>query len=581
MGYLRGGLLSLIFLWVWPTLALAQEAPAYREFPLVGSRVAVWVVAELHLMFAAFILAVPIFAVIVEYVGMRTKDPRMDRLAREFTKLLVAAFSTTAIFGAILLFLIVGLYPRFFSYLSSVFFPTMWLYALLFFGETFSLYLYWYSWDRLQNRKGLHLTLGILVNFFGTVLMFIANAWGSFMMSPAGVDEAGNLKSLWSAITNLTWMPINIHRLIANVAFGGAIVAAYAAYKFLSVTTDEERAHYDWMGYIGNFIAISALIFLPFAGYWLGREVYAFNEQMGVELMGGFLSWLWIIQAVLIGILFLGANYYLWVGMERIRGAERYRGFIKYMLFILTVGFMVWATPHSLVASLEEARRIGATYHPLLGVLGVMSAKNTVVNLMILTTFISFLFYRRANKISVVSWQRAGKAIQAALLIIAGGIVLFLGIYGYYVEAIVRIFFSVYMVLTVISTMVLVTIIDLLIYKGARTIGPIEWGKIAPRSQYVLVLLALTFTWLMGLMGYARSIARQHWHVYGIMRDTSPDAFSPTLGFAANVVSASVILFFAFLIFIFWLGGLGEKVPAPVPTPVGATANPKGSEGKG
>ena len=64
---------------------------------------------------------------------------------------------------------------------------------------------------------------------------------------------------LWSAIANATWMPINIHRVIANVVFGGAIAGAYAAYRFLTAKTDEERAHYDWMGYIGNFVAISAL----------------------------------------------------------------------------------------------------------------------------------------------------------------------------------------------------------------------------------------------------------------------------------------------------------------------------------
>ena len=34
----------------------------YRAFPKIGSRVAIWIVAQLHLLFAAFVLAVPIFA---------------------------------------------------------------------------------------------------------------------------------------------------------------------------------------------------------------------------------------------------------------------------------------------------------------------------------------------------------------------------------------------------------------------------------------------------------------------------------------------------------------------------------------
>ena len=159
------------------------------------------------------------------------------------------------------------------------------------------------------------------------------------MSPPADVtaDTAPQTVQVWSAIANATWMPINIHRLLANVVFGGAIVGAYAAYRFLTSESDEERAHYDWMGYTGNFIAIGALIVLPFAGYWLGREIYEFSQQMGITMMGGFMSWLWIIEAFLIGILFLTGNYYLWIGMGRIPGAERFQPYIKWMLLVLSL----------------------------------------------------------------------------------------------------------------------------------------------------------------------------------------------------------------------------------------------------
>src|SRR5207245_10476304 len=96
-------------------------------------------------------------------------------------------------------------------------------------------------------------------------------------------------------------------------------------------------------------------------------------------------------------------------------------------------------------------------------------------------------------------------------------------------------------------------------FKGARTTGQIRWGTIAPHSQYVLILLAVTFTWLMGLMGFARSGIRQHWHVYGVMRDTSVDAATPALGYAANVITLVTLAFFLLVLFIFWLGGLGDK----------------------
>jgi cytochrome bd-type quinol oxidase subunit 1 len=566
--------------WMWAAVAVAmlasvlaalpadaQEAakePAYRSFPLIGSRLAVWAVAQLHLNFAAFILGCPIFAVIIEIVAWRTRDARYDWLAHEFVKLTFAAFSTTALLGALLLFLFVGYYPKFWTYMTSIFFPTYWVYALLFFAETFTVYLWYYGWDWLSgSRKWIHVALGVLSNLFGTAILFVANSWVTFMVSPAGITESGALKgSVWAAINNFTWMPINIHRLIANIVFGGTIAAAYAAFRFLAAKTDEERARYDWMGYIGNFVALSAFIVLPFAGYWLGREIYAFNQTMGITMMGGFMSWLWIIQAILIGILFLGSNYYLWLGMERIPGSERYRKYVPPMLVILTIGFMVWATPRSLVVTLDEARAMGGTHHPVLGFLGVMSAKNTVVNLMILTTFLSYILYRRANRVSTRSWVRTGMALQWAAFGAAAAIVVFYGVYGYFVESIVRIGFSVYQVLAVLGAIAVVMAIDIPMFRGALSTGTIRWGTIAPRSQYVLILLAVTFTWLMGLMGFARSGIRQHWHVFGVLRDSSVEAVTPALGYAANVITIITIVFFALVTFIFWLGGLSEKAGA-------------------
>ena len=547
--------------------AAADTAGAYGRFPGIGARGAVWIAAEVHLMFAAFVLGVPMFAVVTELIGIVGKDARYDKLSKEFTRLLVFAYSATALWGGLLLFLVTTLYPRFWTHMARVFSLSMWIYAGLFFIESFTLYLYYYGWDRWKvgRAKWGHFGLGILLNIWGTTVMFIANGWLTYMMSPPTGVTAETLPEkvgLWNAIANATWMPINIHRLIANAVFGGAIVAAYAAYRFLAATTDEERAHYDWMGYVGNFIAISTFIVLPFAGYWLGREIYQYNQQMGITMMGGFMSWLWIVQAVLIGVLFLAANYYLWTGMGRIPGAERFTKYTKWMLTLLVVCWIVWATPHTMIASREELAAMGGAHHPFLNVLGVMSAKNTAVNLMILTTFLSFLLYRRANTRPTVAWAKTGTLVQGAMFVLAAGVVLFYGVYGYFVEAIVRIGFSVYQVAAVLLCIISVTVIDVFIGRGAESRGEIQWGKMPDRSQYALFVLAVTFTWLMGLMGFARSGIRQHWHIWEVMRDTSVDAATPALGFAARMISTCVLIFLSLVAFIFWLGTLAEHAVA-------------------
>src|SRR5256712_9528078 len=92
--------------------AAADTTRAYGEFPVIGARAAVWIAAEVHLMFAAFVLGVPMFAVVTEAIGILGGDERYDRLSKEFTRLLVVAYRPTAIWGAILVFFLAPPYPR-------------------------------------------------------------------------------------------------------------------------------------------------------------------------------------------------------------------------------------------------------------------------------------------------------------------------------------------------------------------------------------------------------------------------------------------------------------------------------------
>ena len=548
----------------------ADYAPAPRltaaDYPRiagVNSRIVIWLAAQMHLWFAAFVLAVPIFVFIIEAIGMATRDKRYDDMAYEFIKVTITAFSLTAILGGLLTFCLVVFYPHLFQYLASIFKESMFYYALLFFAESATLYVYYYGWHWLQDgfKKWVHLSLGLLLNAVGTVLMFLANAWLTFMMSPAGVDGAGVFGGdIWAAIHNHLWNPINLHRFVANLAYGGSIVGAYAAFKFLSASSKEEKAHYDWMGYNANFIAISALLPLPFAGYYLAAEIYAYSQQMGITLMGGIFAWLFIIQAVLIGTLFLSANYYLWCGMGRSDGAVRYNKYVKYLAIVIVAAFLVWFTPHTLVLTNEELKALGGPYHKYLGPLGIMPAKNTAVNVMILFTALSFLIYRRANRIATVSWVKAGNAVQAALFTAGILNLFFLGIYhGYFTNTVYKVASSIPQVLTTLLVIAASIAIDAAMYRGAREVAPLRWGRVPDRAQYALFLLAVAFTWLMGLMGYIRSGIRQHWHVSGIMRDNSADAFTPTLGYAANVVSVGAIIFLALVIFVFWLSQVSAR----------------------
>ncbi len=575
----------------YKTEGIVSGAPApkttdgIKDYPRYNfeSRVLLWFANQQHLYYGSFVLAVPIFCMIIEFMGVVTKDRAMakkyDQLAYDFVKISLTAYSLTAILGGILIFTFLTLYPAFFLYLSSIFRPVMHIYALMFVAESGTLYIYYYGWDKMKEGllKWIHLSMSVILNVIGTTLMMLANSWIGFMMSPAGVDEQGRfLGNIWHVIHTALWNPLNVHRILGNMAFGGGVVAAYAAYRFLSSKTDEERAHYDWMGYIAMAIGVAFLIPLPFAGYWLMREVYAYRQQMGITLMGGLLAWLFIIQATMIGILFLSTNYYLWQALGRMRGAEKYQRYIKYLVFVLVVGFLIFITPHTIVMTPAELKAMGGQQHPVLGNYGVMSAKNGGINVIITTTVLSFIWYMRGNKEPMVPWKKFGNIFMGAFFGFAYVNIIWLAVYGYYIPANVRVGLSVPQVATTLSCLFFMTALNGFMLKGAKQMGPIEWGKISVRSQYAIIMLATAFTWMMGLMGYIRSSVRLFWHVNEIMRDNSPWAYTHTVGFAANMISFNVLFFWVSILFVFWLGTLGVKkvqveatahVPGRVPEP--------------
>ena len=134
---------------------------------------------------------------------------------------------------------------------------------------------------------------------------------------------------------------------------------------------------------------------------------------------------------------------------------------------------------------------MGGTHHPLLGVFGVMSAKMTVANLMILVTFMSFIMYWRAGKEETAGWAKIAKAVMSGVLVIAGIVVIVLGVWGYFVPAIIRInYFSVAQVLIVLFVMLTITPLTALLLRSAKTTTEMVWGRMPPRAGYALVLNA-------------------------------------------------------------------------------------------
>ena len=112
--------------------------------------------------------------------------------------------------------------------------------------------------------------------------------------------------------------------------------------------------------------------------------------------------------------------------------------------------------------------------------------------------------------------------------------------------------------LQLISSLVLVSVIDVFLFRRAKSLGKMQWGKMTVRSQYALLLLTFVITMNMGLMGFVRSGLRGDWHIFGVMRDTSEWAYTPSNYVMTQQVGAAVLLFMISCAFMFWLGGIAK-----------------------
>lgn len=525
------------------------------EFPYTGNRTAVWIIAQLHTLFGAFILGAPIFIVISEWLGYRKQDLRYDRLAKEVTKVTVILFSMTALTGGLFIFVLLATYPQFTTWFINQFYLVFAvIYPLLFISGTIVLYTYFYMWDAWKGeKKGRHIALGVLLNLICMITMFVIDGPTSFMNTPPkaeGVSPQDFLESatLLDKIFNQSWMPLNLHRIDGNVAFGGFVTGMIAAYMYMGAKSQEERAYYDWMGFVGNLIAVGATLFQPFTGLLLAYEMCDYDFSFCPYMMADQLSMFFEMQGATIGLMFLAINYYVWLSLKRIEGAENVRmtvlapivmvAFPFVMMVVMNYYWIPDPTSLAFLIPLALAPFVLGRFIPF-----TVSAR-TVIKIGFLMAVVSDAIWLTPHGFAATG----AKMVAEVELPEAWGFLA--GMPGK---------------LSAVFTLVFVTVVNYVIYNRAIKQGTIVWGKIDFAAQFVLIFLAFTSIWTMGLMGAVRSLVRKYFHTYNLMPDFSAESFTPTLSYSAWWITGITVTFFTVVSFavVVALRPSGSKVPVP------------------
>ncbi len=360
--------------------------------PVVGNTWTVGIAFQFHLVIVAFIMGIAILAPVAEFLGLRRQGVQQwERLARDLAAFIAKLFAfgaTWAVFGLVALF---GLYPRLFGVLTGIFFWPLVVVGGIWFIMSVSSYGYYYSWDRLADRRGLHMAIGwtfaLSTFIFISLIIFLS----SYQLTPANPDI------LLAAALNPSWPTEAAHRHVGNLSYAGVLLAAYAGVRFLYFGGEEnDRAYLDWLGHTALLIGVGLALLQPIGGWFYVNQIKTASFGAWVRMMPGENGWMFQIQIGLLGTAFLLGNLYMALAMERGNPSPPARLWVRYSLAIL--GLL-----------------IGLAVLPGNAPLGAMNPwKYVALAAFILSSVINLVIYLRSNRNP--TWGRIGRGSQRALV---------------------------------------------------------------------------------------------------------------------------------------------------------------------
>lgn len=261
-----------------------------------------------HIIIATIVTAFMLLAPLFEYIGMRRKDARWERLSKSMIWFSLILFSPGAALGTGIPMFIIGTYPEFWSRWSNLFFWPLIAQFVFFLCEVFFLFfLYYLTWDRWQNRKRLHIAMGVCAAFFGFMVQFVWDGLGSYMLTPGGTPLPAVVEPVgWSAAAffNPSFSFLLSHRIFGNFSYvmlltGGVLALRYRGQKRKDPSS-EDTAYFRWAS--GTCCLVGFLCFfpMPVIGWFYARVLQQEAPVAFMSIMGGHSTPFFILKMALI-----------------------------------------------------------------------------------------------------------------------------------------------------------------------------------------------------------------------------------------------------------------------------------------
>jgi cytochrome d ubiquinol oxidase subunit I len=252
---------------------VAALAPAGQKY-LVEARQMQALSFAVHIPLVCFGIAFPALLLYVEWLHLRTGDELYLRLARRWTRVMVALFAAGVVTGTILSFEMGLLWPAFTGTFGGVFGLGFAIEGFSFFMEAIFIGIYVYGWSRLSPRLHFLSGLPIVVSgFTGSLMVIAVNGW---MNHPTGFRLAGGRAVDVHPLRALFWNSYFWHELVhmylaAYMVTGFVVAGAYAVQRLRG-----RFGRYELTALaIPLAVAVLASLAQVFVGDWAGRTVAA------------------------------------------------------------------------------------------------------------------------------------------------------------------------------------------------------------------------------------------------------------------------------------------------------------------
>jgi cytochrome bd-type quinol oxidase subunit 1 len=269
------------------------------DWPVVGDQLPIALLFTAHIAVAEFSLGVITLAPIFEAWGAGGGGERALRLARQLARAYYLLFSLGATLGVFAVTALIGLWGNQIGTLVNRFLPLIAVAFGTFLVLTPLLILYENSFDRMPRRR--HLLLGVAVALLQTFFMVCIVAIDSYMITPRHAGLLGG------ALNPVYW-DLLLHRLVGNVSWAALFVAAYAVLRLRRAADEGERAYRAWSAGVLLRIGTATLVLMPVLGFLIMLTLRDNARGFLDNLVRGDAAWLFVIQSVLLGVLFVGAN---------------------------------------------------------------------------------------------------------------------------------------------------------------------------------------------------------------------------------------------------------------------------------